>query len=109
VKGNKVYSSITCVFVPKRINLMFVKRNAARGNLPIGVIWNKRDRKYQVDCKDEESITVHLGKFHTIKEAFESYKTFKEDVIKKVANKYKERIPNKLYIALLNYKVEIDD
>ena len=43
----------------------------------------------------------------TVEEAFNVYKTIKENYIKEVANKYK--IPEKLYQALLNYQVEVND
>ena len=36
-KGNKVYSRETCIFVPERINTLFVKRDKSRGKNPIGV------------------------------------------------------------------------
>ena len=36
VKGNKIYSPNTCVFVPQRINSLFLKRNKSRGKYPIG-------------------------------------------------------------------------
>ena len=36
-KGNKVYSRETGIFVPQRINKLFIKRNNERGNDPIGV------------------------------------------------------------------------
>lgn len=38
-----------------------------------------------------------------------TYKIRKEQNIKEVADKYKSRIPRKLYKALYNWKVEIDD
>ncbi|TCJ01061.1 AP2 domain-containing protein, partial [Cytobacillus praedii] len=37
VKGNKVYSPNTCVFVPQSINKLFIKKEFKRGKLPIGV------------------------------------------------------------------------
>lgn len=36
-KGNKIYSPETCIFVPNRINVLFVKSDGSRGDLPIGV------------------------------------------------------------------------
>lgn len=36
-KGNKIYSREICIFVPERINILFTKRDKARGNNPIGV------------------------------------------------------------------------
>lgn len=109
VKGNKIYSPETCVFVPKRINLLFVKNDVNGRKLPIGVCFYKRDKKYQVNCKDDKSNDIYLGRYDTIEEAFDVYKTFKESVIKKVANQYKDKIPERLYIAMVNYQVEITD
>ena len=37
VKGNKIYSPDTCVFAPKRINVLIVCANRIRGEFPIGV------------------------------------------------------------------------
>lgn len=46
VKGNKVYSPQTCLIVPQAINSLFIKCDASRGELPIGVSYFKRDNKY---------------------------------------------------------------
>ena len=105
-KGNKVYSVNTCVFVPVSINSLFTKRNAERGELPIGV--SKVGNKFKAQLnKDNEYI--HLGVFNTPEEAFLAYKQTKESYIKEVANKYKLLIPHELYQALMNYDVEIND
>ena len=42
-------------------------------------------------------------------EAFEKYKKFKEEYIKQVADLYKNVIPKKLYLALYNYQIEMED
>ena len=42
VKNNKIYSPSTCVFVPKRINLLFIKGDTRREYLPIGVHYIKK-------------------------------------------------------------------
>jgi hypothetical protein len=104
IKGNKIYSPETCIFVPRRINVLFTKRNANRGNLPIGVSWHKRDQIYTAQASK-----CHLGYFNSIEEAFYAYKIYKENLIKQVANEYKEKIPKKLNNALLSYVVEITD
>ena len=51
----------------------------------------------------------HIGNYHTEEEAFCAYKKFKEEYIKCVANEYKDLIPNKLYKAMMEYEVEIND
>jgi hypothetical protein len=108
VKGNKVYSPETCVFVPHRINSLFTKSNSIRGDLPIGVHWHKRDEKYVAKCQCGDK-RKHLGYHDTPEKAFNAYKIFKENYIKQIAEEYKDRIPNKLYDAMKKYIVEITD
>lgn len=112
IKGNKVYSSETCIFVPNFINTLFTKRQKSRGELPIGVSYNKTNKKYQAQLsifKDGKKTNKYLGCFDTPNEAFEVYRQAKEDYIKEVADEYKDRIPVKLYEAMYDYEVDIDD
>ena len=106
-KRNKIYSPDTCIFVPQRINNLFVKNDASRGNLPIGVI--KHKCRYRVQVCDGYSHIIKLGIFKTSHEAFLMYKFNKELVIENIAKEYKDKIPNKLYEAMVNYKIEEDD
>ena len=108
-KGNKIYSPQTCIFVPHNINNLFVKNNSLRGDLPIGVSFHKRDKKFYAQCNITKKEKKWLGYFNTIEEEFLSYKIFKEKYIKEIANKYKDLIPQKLYDAMCRYKVEIND
>lgn len=108
-KGNRIYSPDTCVFTPQRINSLFTKRQNHRGDFPIGVYYNKRVCQFVALCKDINLEQVNLGKYNTEIEAFIAYKKFKERTIKKVANKYKKNIPDKLYSAMYKYKVELAD
>lgn len=107
-KGNKVYSPETCVFVPQSVNSLFTKRDAKRGKTPLGVSWYKSG-KYQASCSTGKGKLQYLGLFTTPEEAFLSYKAFKENLIKQIAESYKTQIPDNLYRALINYTVEIDD
>lgn len=105
-KGNKVYSPDTCIFVPNKINMLFVKCNGLRGEYPIGVY--KTDNKYTANY-NIDGCTVYLGRYDTPEEAFYAYKEDKEKHIKEVADEYKEFIPYILYEAMYNYEVEITD
>lgn len=105
VKGNKVYSSENCVFVPHSINKLFLRCEAGRGNLPIGVSLHKRNRTYSSSCGKEGKVTYH----NTPDEAFNEYKLQKEKSIKTVAERYREKIPTNLYKAMMNYEVQITD
>lgn len=108
VKGNKIYSPDTCIFVPQRINKLFVKSTSARGEYPIGVSYNKALERFTASVKNGYGKT--LVTYHsTPEEAFYSYKEMKEEMIKKFADEYKDKIPQKLYDAMYAYKVEITD
>ena len=114
IKNNKIYSPDTCIFVPQRINELFIKTNKLRGNLPIGVSYLKNINKFQANCKTftkrgSASYSNYLGCFKTPLEAFNVYKQFKEKYIKQVADEYKNKIPQKLYEAMYRYEVEITD
>lgn len=109
IKGNKVYNPDTCVFVSQSINSLFTKRDASRGDLPIGVHWNKRKQKYVAQCMDGKGNKKGLGHHNTPLEAFNTYKLYKEKLIKQIAEEYNDKIPLKLYNAMLNYIVEITD
>lgn len=114
IKGNKIYSPETCVYVPQTINNLFVKCDRSRGKYPIGVFYSNRDKKFYSKCRIYNfskciSEKVYLGLYNTSEKAFEVYKEFKERNIKQVADYYKDKIPSKLYDALYNYEVEIDD
>lgn len=113
IKGNKIYSPETCVFTPKRINYLFTKTNAKRGNYLIGVYWQKKDNVFIAECsylnKKGEKKSKYLGRYDSEFQAFMIYKEFKEEYIKRVAEEYKDRIPTKLYKALYRYEVEIND
>ena len=110
-KGNKIYSPKTCCLTPNNVNQLFVKGNAARGELPIGV-WKFRN-KYYAQCRNtlNNNEQERLGGYSTFEQAFHAYKTFKENIIKQVAKiEYdKNSITKECYEAMLNYQVEITD
>lgn len=112
IKGNKVYSPETCIFVPKFINTLFIKSQKRRGDFPVGVYFNKRYKKYVAHLsvfKDGKKTLKNLGCFNTVNEAFKTYKQAKEEYIKEIADKYKDKIPAKLYESMYSYEVSIDD
>lgn len=112
IKGNKVYSPNTCIFVPQFINSLFIKNQNVRGELPIGVYYKKANKKYVAKLsifENGKKTQKHLGYFDTVNEAFGVYKQAKEEYIKEVADEYKDKIPVELYKSMYAYKVEIDD
>lgn len=109
VKGNKLYSEDTCVFVPSSINNILCKRRGARGEYLIGVTWNKRVKRFVSRCNRGEGVMQYLGYFDSQEEAFQTYKAYKEGIIKQIAEQYKDQLDPRAYQALLNYTVEVTD
>ena len=107
--GNKVYSEDVCAFVPERMNLLLVKCDSSRGECPIGVYWCKNRKKFRSKCNNGSGKQKCLGYFNTPQEAFLAYKTYKEALIKEVANEYKEQLDSRVYEALMNYEVNEND
>lgn len=111
-KGNKIYSPETCVFVPKRINTLLINNKRSRGEYPIGVCWNKRDEVFCVHCSIIENgrkINKFIGNYSDSDSAFNRYKEFKESYIRNVADNYADKIPKRVYNALINYRIEKED
>ena len=109
IKGNKVYSESTCVFLPQEVNSLLTKRTSLRGNHLIGVYWDKTHKAFIALVNKNKGKQEHLGYFKTEIEAFKAYKKAKESFIKEQANKWKDNIDPRAYNALMKYQVEIDD
>ena len=109
IKGNKLYSEDSCVFIPKEINLMLIKCTASRGKHIIGVCWNKKASAFVARVNKNKGKQEYLGSFKTELEAYNAYKTAKEVFVKEQAEKLRYKIDERAYNALMNYTVEIAD
>lgn len=109
-KGNKVYSENTCVFIPRELNNLLISCNSMRGDLPIGVCYNKKSGKYQAQVSDMvDGDNIYLGLFNDPLSAFSAYKQEKEKLIRRKAEKYREAIDQRAYEALIKYEVCLND
>ena len=109
VKGNKVYSEDSCVFIPQEVNSLLVKRTASRGEYLIGVHWHNASKAFVAQVGKSKGKQEWLGVFKTEIEAFNAYKQAKESYIKEFANKWEGKIDERAYNALMNYEVDIND
>ena len=109
IKGNKVYSEDSCIFIPSEINLVLVKSDKKRGKHLIGVSWHERDKVFVARVNKNKGRSEWLGTFKTEIEAFKAYKQAKESFVKEQANKWKSQIDDRAYNALMNYTVNIKD
>lgn len=104
VKGNKVYSPETCCFVPISINVI-VKGTQFHKTL-CGVRPYKGGYKCEITKRGKH---YAFYKFRTPEDAFLKYKTERESYIHELGEEYKDQLEPRVYEALINYKVEIED
>ena len=109
IKGNKVYSEDSCVFLPQEINKILTKRTTSRGEHLIGVCWSKTNKAFAAQVNKNKGRREHLGFFNTELEAYKAYKIAKEAFVKEQAEKWKGKIDERAYEALMKYTVEITD
>ena len=111
IKGNKVYSEDTCVFLPIEINAVLVKRDKMRGDCVLGVYKHKHynEDKFVAQLNLNTGKAKYLGLFNTEIEAFNAYKKAKENYLKELANKWEGKIDERAYNALMNYEVGVED
>lgn len=107
-KGNREYRPDKCVFLPREVNAFLRTRKKSRGLLPIGVTTLSGSSGYMALLSNKKE-TIYLGTFPTPELAFQAYKVAKEQAIKDMANKWKDKIDPRAYDALMNYRVEITD
>ena len=103
-KGNKIYSSETCCFVPQDINKLLHKSAKSREGHPIGVHYDIRQGSFKVSYR-KYGISKHIGYFDDLEDAFQAYKKAKESYVKEVAVKWKDCISTEVFQALMNWEV----
>ena len=87
---------------------MLFRSKKSRGDLPVGVSYGERDKKYRAEMSFMGR-QIKLGTFDTAEDAFARYKEYKEDFIQDLAEQYRDEIPNKVYEAMMGWKIEVDD
>lgn len=91
IPGNRIYSPEACIFVPQQIRCLFAIRQAARGDLPLGVTLRKDVNKYLVHCHQDGKI-VHGGYFDDPQIAHRVWQEMKLEEMKLQAIKNKDEI-----------------
>lgn len=105
VRGNKIYSKDTCTLVPSEINNLTIGQSPAADGLPVGVVWNAKRGVY-ISSVRAEGRRVFLGHFATSLQAFLAYKQAKEKEVQRVAEKWKGKIEERAYDALMRWRVD---
>lgn len=107
-EDNKVYSPETCVFVTRAVNLFTTDCGAARGGWLIGVCWNKRDGKFQSQCRNPfTKKREHLGYFTCEEEAHQAWIKRKLELARLLAAEQTDtRVAKALIERYTNYNIK---
>lgn len=104
VLHNKTYSEDSCVFLPFVLNsLQQVDKRSNGGFLP-GVHFDKARNKFKSEVSYDGK-RHYLGRFNTEIEAFEKYKSTKEDLVSTGILKWEGQIEQRAYKAFENYSL----
>lgn len=100
-KENNLYSPYTCLIVPQRINMIFMKKPKTRDiDLPNTIYRCVGGYTASYNGKS-------LGVFKTLKEAVYTHGYNQRIHILKVVEEYRDKLTPKVYNALINYNKEI--
>lgn len=105
---SKYYSEDTCVFIPQEINTAIIKQNKKRGDFPLGVTYHKNTGNFVAQLSTYTG-KKHVGAFNNVIDAFAAYKKTKETYLVELAEKWKGKIDDRAYNALISYQVNIYD
>ena len=100
VKGNKIYSENTCLFVTHRVNTLINSMDQNRGKLSIGVTINPENSDLFISRVSLRGKRINLGSFPTENEAHYTYCIEKNKEIISVAEEQKDL---QVKEALLNH------
>lgn len=104
VKGNKLYSPDTCCLIPKQLNRLLISSDTTNRKYPVGTSFHKAAGKFRAYLTTDNK-THHLGLFDTVAEAHQAYVTSKEAYVKLKATQWKGKIDERVFDALMNWRV----
>lgn len=100
LRGNKIYSEDTCVFVPREINTLIFNSDGKFS----GVRFDNNSKKWQVRV-NKLGVSLSFGYYEDKDTAMKLYAREKENVIREVAEKWKGKIDDRAYNALINWNI----
>lgn len=105
ILGNKIYSPLTCVILPTKINSYLVKSNHSRKHpdLPKGVTYSSCGNYFQVQWREDKH---HSKYFKTVDAAKAFWVKHKRKNTVKLVETFDKFLTNDIKTLLLNYKWE---
>lgn len=106
IRGNKVYSPDTCLFLEPKVNSFLVEHNKRRGEWPLGVSYDPISDVYRAQCKSVETgKNTNLGGYETPEVAHGVWLDFKLKQAYVLASQQNDaRVATALIERYTNYK-----
>lgn len=100
VQGNNVYSPNTCSLVTHYANTIFQRRG-----IETNIVWNSASDKYDASVCILGK-TKEIGTFNSRGEAEKTLFLYRKELIAKFARRNRNKIPYKIYEAMMNWNTE---
>lgn len=101
IRGSKIYSSKTCMFVSQEINKLISDKTNSKGIYPKGVCFNKRLGTYQAQCC-KNGKPIILGQYTSVEEAHKVYLQCKKQIIIESANNQTDPVLKQCLLNIAN-------
>lgn len=88
LSGGTIYGPDTCIWLPAKINSLINIKRRKNSNLPVGVLQERGVQTYRVRCSNALGVQKDVGFFDSIEEAAVAYATYKESVVRELADEY---------------------
>lgn len=98
---NGTYSPASVCMLPSEINVAMTFTDSRKTNTTFPGVKKAGNSFYARHRKND--VEHHIGSFKTEKEAFDAYSKAKHDWVCELAEKYKEKLPENVFDALMNW------
>lgn len=98
---NGTYSPESVCMLPSEINVAMTFSDSRKTNTTFPGVKKTGNSFYARHRKND--VEHHIGSFKTEKEAFDAYSKEKHDWVCELAEKYKEKLPENVFDALMNW------
>ena len=99
--GNKQYHPDLCLIVPHSINAFFENIEVGKTN----ITYNSKTEKYSVKITDDKK-NIGATDIDSYNEALDIYCDIKQGILVNKAKALKDKIPEKVYMALMNTDIK---
>lgn len=104
VKGNKIYSPETCIFVDRKVNCILNENGNASSSTAIGAVYIKKSGRFRAVCNDGNKRKLSLGCYSTEAQAHAAYCIRKAMIVRQVASEQPSRV--KLLLSRIADEIE---